>query len=126
MDDDVESTWSSLYLEPEHRGASPAPIPIELAPGARMIPIKDIPSIKGPAFYTPQSPPGTSYEQYRKWIRNMQAPHHFDIDEGEVEVVGGLGQVEGAELMMWVLEERLTPRPSQYISDLMNTLFKKE
>jgi len=66
-DDDTRSSWSLLYTEAYH-GASPAPIPMELVLGARLVPIENV---AGPAFYTPQSPPGMSYEQYRGWVRDM-------------------------------------------------------
>ena len=102
---------------------------MELALGARLVPIFNAESTaaiaEGLVFYTPQSPPGMSYEQYHEWVCNMQVPHHFDMDEGKVKVVGGLGQAEGTKLMTWVLEDESTPRPSKYVSDLMNTLLKR-
>ena len=91
-----------------------------------MVPIFDAEGMtvaEGLAFYTPQSPPGTSYEQYHECVHNMQVPHHFNIDEGEVEVVGGTGQAEDTELMTRVLEDLSALRPSKYVSGLMNALF---
>jgi len=121
-DDNAQSSWSLLYTE-AHHGASPAPIPIELAPGAKLVPIEDV---AGPAFYTPQSPPGTSFEQYREWVWDMQVPHHFGMEEGSVEVVGGTGQAEDTELMAAALEDTLGgPHPSKYMSDLVSALFHK-
>jgi len=94
-----------------------------------MVPIFDAEGMsviaKGPAFFTPQSPPGTSYEQYCKWVHKMQVPHHFDMDKGEVKVMGSMGQAEGTKLMTQVLEDTSTPRLSKYVLDLMNALFHK-
>jgi len=127
-DYNARSSWSSLYTKAQHLGASLTPIPLNLVLGTRLVLIinKDIVP-EGPTFYTPQSPPGTSYNQYHEWVQGFNTPYHFDMDKGELKVVGGTGQAEDQELMTRVPEESTsTPRPSKYVLDLMSALFSKE